>query len=133
MNTVQKQIGSFLVGGYAWIITIFFGMILLDITYARLVPGAAGAFSKVSDLLLFVGFIALLSAAAAIAFSWNAKTARNLLIASLLVTLFEFLIPAFFSLFALNTAALHIGPWLRILPVGIASILAFLGGYRYAV
>jgi hypothetical protein len=106
-------------------------MVLLDILYTNLAPETVIAFSKVSDFLLLLYFVSLLSALVAIAFSWISKTARNLFIASLLVMLFELLIPAFFSQFVRNTQGLNIGPWLRIVPNGIASILAFIGMYKY--
>jgi hypothetical protein len=131
MVAYQKSSISFLVGLYVWILTISFGMVLLDILYANLVPEATIAFSKISDFLLLIDFVTLLCAIIAIAFSWKSKVARNLLIASQLVILFEFLIPAFFSLLGQNTQGLAIGPWLRIIPGGLASILAFIGLYQY--
>jgi hypothetical protein len=109
-------------------------MVLLDIQYSqysRLVPEAARAFSDAADFLLLVDFVTLLSAIAAIAFSWNAKAARNLFIASLLVMLFEFLIPALVSPFVQQAQGLAIGPWLRIIPMGAASILALIGFYKF--
>ena len=60
MSTKQKSIHSFLIGLYVWVLTIFFGMVLLDILYARLVPEAAAAFSEVSDFLLFTGLVTFL-------------------------------------------------------------------------
>jgi hypothetical protein len=131
MAAFQKRLGSFFVGWYVWILAVSFGMVLLDIFYSNLVPEATFAFSKVSDFLLFIGFVTLLSAMVAIAFAWETKTARNLLIASLVVILFEFLIPAFFSQFIQNTQALTTGAWLRTLPGGAASILAFIGMYQF--
>lgn len=131
MSTTQNRLGSFLIGLYGWVLAIFFGMVCLDILFARLVPEAAMAFSEVADLLLMIGFVMLLAAIAAIAFSWTSKTARNLLIASLFGILFEFFGPAFFSQFLRNTQELTIGPWLRIIPSGAASILAFMGMVQY--
>jgi hypothetical protein len=134
MPASLKHLGSFLAGWYAWLLALSFGMVLLDIQYAqysRLAPEAARAFSDAADFLLLVNFVTLLSAIAAIAFSWNSQTARNLFIASLLVMLFEFLIPALVSPFIKNTQRLAIGPWLRIIPTGAASLLAFIGLYKF--
>jgi hypothetical protein len=130
MDKIQEQLSSFFIGLYAWMLTVFFGMVLLDMIYSRLVAGAGDAFSKVSDFLLVIGFITLLLSVAAIVSSWKSKAGRVLLIASLLVMLFEFLIPVVFSSFVRNDAGLAIGPWLRLLPTGLASILAFIGLYK---
>jgi hypothetical protein len=132
MNAYQKPVPSSLIALYAWILTIFFGMVLLDIIYANLVPEAKAAFSAVSDFFLLVGFATLLLAAAAIAFSWANGAARNLLIASLFVLLLEFAIPIFLSPFIRAAQGLAIGPWLRIIPTGAASLLALLGMQQYA-
>jgi hypothetical protein len=131
MGMSKKTFGSFLIGLYAWVITISFGMVLLDIIYSRVVPAAAIALSEVSDFLLLIVFITFLSAITAIVFSWNATGARNLLIASQVVILFEFLIPALLSPFVQNMQGLTIGPWLRIIPSGASSILAFIGLQNY--
>ena len=127
MSAFQKRLGSFLIGLYVWVLTISFGMTLLDILYARLVPEANSAFSKVSDFLLLVSLVTFLLAIAAIAFSMQSKTARNYLVTSQLISLLAFLMPAFFSLLGLNTPGLSIGPWLRITSGGTASIVAFIG------
>jgi hypothetical protein len=113
------------------VLTISFGMVLFDILFANLAPDATLAFKKAADLLLWISLITLLSALAAIAFSWKTATARNLLIASLIISLSEFLIPAVVSLLVQNTNGLAIGPWLRIIPGGVATILAFMGLYYY--
>ena len=64
----KHRFGSFWVGLYVWVISISFGMVLLDILYSRRVPEAAAAFSEVADVLLLAAFVALLSAVAAIVF-----------------------------------------------------------------
>jgi hypothetical protein len=125
-----KQVGSFFVGSYGWLITIFFGMILVDILYSKRVPASASASSNISDLLLMVGCVVLISAVLALGFAWN-RPARNLLIASLCLILLEFIIPAFLSPFLQDPSGLAIGPWLRVIPSGAASILALIGIYCY--
>ena len=112
-------------------LTIFFGMILVDILYARLVPGASTAFSRVADILLLVGFATFLTAIVAIAFAWKSKAARSFLIASFLLLLLEFVIPVLVGPFVQGAEGLAIGPWLRVLPSGGASILALIGMGRY--
>ncbi|HWQ84654.1 MAG TPA: hypothetical protein VN363_08815 [Anaerolineales bacterium] len=52
MARTQRRSGSFLIGLYAWVAAVLFGMVVGDIVYARLAPGSAAAFSAISDLLL---------------------------------------------------------------------------------
>jgi hypothetical protein len=73
----------------------------------------------------------ILAAFGAIAFSWNFSNTRNLFILSLLVVTLEFLAPVFFFPFIQVIEDFNLGPWLRILPGGLASILAFFGLYQY--
>jgi hypothetical protein len=131
MAAFQKRLGSFLVGLYVWVLAISFGMVLIDILYARLVPDATIAFSEVSDFLLLISLATLLLAIVTLAFSRKSRAASNLIIASQLIFLLEFLIPAFFTLLGLNMQGNPIGPWLRITPCGAASIVAFIGLYQY--
>jgi hypothetical protein len=128
MGMNQGKLGPLFVELYTWMITIFFGTILLDIVYSKLVPEASAAFSEVSDFLLLIGFVTILAAVGAIALSWKSSIARNLFIASLISVSFEFLIPVFLSQFLKNAQGLS---WVRILPSGMASILAFIGLYKY--
>ena len=131
MVAIPKRTGSFLVGLYFWVLTIYFGMVLLDIFYARQVPEATNAFREIADILLMVNFVALLSAMVAIAISRKSKKVINLLITSPLIFFLEFLIPAIFSIFGLNTQSISIGPWLRIIPGAAASILALIAMVEY--
>jgi hypothetical protein len=127
MNTIQGRLSSLFAGLYAWIVTIFFGMILLDIVYSNLVTEAETAYSEVSDFLLLIGFLTILAAMGAISLSWKSRTARNYFIASLIILMMEFLMPVFFSQFLqdMQRSALTVG--LRILINGLASILALIG------
>jgi hypothetical protein len=130
---VNERIRFLLVGLYAWLASIYFGGIMLDKLYANYLEGILGAsesemvFSEVSDTLLCIGFVMVIIAIGAIAVSWKSGIARKLFIASLLVFLFEFLIPIYSS-FIKNTQELS---WIRLFPSGIASILAFIGLYKY--
>lgn len=108
-------------------VTIFFGAVLIDVAYARLVPFAPAAFSEVSDLLLLFSVINLLAAVGAIALSWKFSTARNLFFASLAILVVEFLAPAFFTGLS---QGIHGSGWttaLRLVLNGSASVLAFIG------
>jgi hypothetical protein len=122
-----------LVGVYAWVAAVFLGGILLDMQYAKNLKGVLGfsesamVFSEISDTLLCVGFGMVICAIGAIAVTWKSTTTRNLFIASLLIYFLEFLIPIFSS-FIKNTQELS---WIRLLPSGIASILAFIGMHKY--
>ena len=125
------RLGSFFVGFYAWLFTIFGGMVLLDVFYARLAPEGTSAPSAAADFLLWVGFLAILSALSAVAFAWQVKAARNLMIASLLVLALEFLLPVLLTSVSQGNPGFALGPWLRIIICGIASILAFIGMRQY--
>jgi hypothetical protein len=136
MNKNLERFGSIIVSFYAWTSALFFGSILLDIVYSNSLKDVLGAsvsevaFSEAADFLLCIGFVMLLAAFGAIAFSWKVTAARNLIIASLLVFIFEFLAPIFFQ-FLLGVQDLAIGTWLRIAGNGLASFLACTGLYKY--
>jgi len=129
-----------LAGLYAWIVSIYFGAVLLDIFYSRLAldvlrPSETSVlFSRVADLLLFMGMLAVLAAVCTIASSWNLRSARNLFIASILLfASIEFLMPILFSLLkqTLQTnPGLNIGTWIRFISSGLSSILAFTGLWK---
>jgi hypothetical protein len=131
-NNYREMIGSFVVGLYAWIITILFGAVLLDVVYSNLLgyymetSETAKVFSEVSDFLLRIGFITVLASLSAIGFSWKSTIARNFFIASLAVLFVEFLAPRF-----LSEAALNSGYWIRLIINGTASILALIGFYKF--
>lgn len=128
-----ERLRFLVVGLYAWVAAVFWGSILLDMAYAnnlKEVLGSSGSsmvFSKISDTLLFIGSIMIITAIAAIAISWKLKIARNLFIASLLAFSFEFSLPILSS-FIKTT---HGYSWIRPFPGGIASILAFIGLFIY--
>jgi hypothetical protein len=130
---MSERIRFLFVGLYTWVAAVFWGGILLDKVYVHNLKGGLGSsesamvFSEVSDALLCIGSIMVLSAIGAIAVSWKSRIARNLFIFSLFAYSFEFLIPILSSLFK-NTQELS---WIRLLPSGIASILAFIGLYKY--
>ena len=130
---MNERFRFLLVGVYAWLTAVFLGGTWLDKVYANQLNGVLGAsesrlvFSEVSDALLCIGFVMVIFAIGAIAVSWRSGAARNLFIASLLVFSLEILIPIFASM-TKNPQELS---WARLLPSGIASILAFMGLYKY--
>ena len=124
-NTPANQLGSLAVGLYAWLTAVSFGLAVLDIVYARLVPGAAAAFSEVADFLLVVNAVTVLAALGAIGLSWNSSATRSLLIASVGVIVLGFLAYMFLSPFRLEGSTL--GPGIRIILAGAVSLLAFAG------
>src|SRR3990172_8619941 len=67
----------------------------------------------------------------AIAISWKSKVLRILFIASVLVLSFEFVMAIFASQIIDNEQIFNLSRWFRIIPVGLASILAFFGMYHY--
>lgn len=131
-NNFLEKAGLMAVGVYAWIVTVFFGAVLLDVIYSTLLgaptadPVISEVFSGVSDFLLRIGFITVLAALSAIGFSWKSKDARMFFIASLAVLFIEFLAPSFLSEETLNS-----GYWIRLSINGTASVLAMFGLFRF--
>ncbi len=125
-----EWLGAAVVGLYAWMVTCFFGAVLLDVAYAnslREVLGSRGAavFSAISDVLLLVGLVTLLAALGAVAAGWRSSGARVFLVASLLVLAAEFAVPVFLA------GTIQNGWWLRLAINGMASALALAGLYRF--
>ena len=130
---MNKYIRYLFVGIYAWLSALFFGGVILDGIYARNLENIldtadqASLFSEISDILLIIAFILVIIALIAIALSWKSNSARNLLIASLLVLSLEFWLPIFFSMLNINQDL----SWLRLLIDGSGSLLALVGLYRF--
>lgn len=125
-NNLQTRAGNVLstliVEFYAWVIAIAFGAILLDVMYANLAPEAAAAFSEVADFLPLLSAAVVFAAILAVGLSWRARTARYLFIASLMIIMLEFLIPAFFAPLLQGSA---------VATAASASILSFVGLNRF--
>lgn len=96
---MNERFRFLIVGLYAWIASLYFGGILLDMLYVNNLKGilqapeSAKVFSEISDTLLCIGFFMVITAIGAIAVSWKSGMARNLFIASGLFFPLEFLIP----------------------------------------
>ena len=131
LNKPTKIIGPLVVGLYAWLAAISFGLVLLDIIYARLVPEEATALSEAADFLLLVDVITVLVALGAIGLSWNSRAARYFLVASLAVTILGFLAYMLLSPFLQESSSLGTG--IRIILAGSVSVLAFMGFYKYSL
>lgn len=129
---MKERFRFLLIGLYAWATAVCLGGILLDMVYASRLKSVLGSsesalvFSGVSDTLLFICFIAVIAAAGAILSSWRLPVARSLLLASILLFLLELLIPASFPFMKIPQEL----SWVRLLPTGTASILAFAGLYE---
>lgn len=117
-----------MVGLYAWLAAVSFGLVLLDIVYAGLVPEAAVAFSEVADFLLFVNAVTILVALGAIGLSWNSQASRNFLVASLAVIILGFSAYMLLSQFIQESSSLGTG--IRMILAGSVSVLAFMGFYK---
>jgi hypothetical protein len=128
---MRQQPGILLVGLYAWIVAMAFGASLLDVVYAAHVPGDSTVdLGEVSDLLLGITALTVLAAIGAITASWGWKTARYLLVASLVVVVAELLTPAVLSQLVRDAEGglrISIGPWVRLGESLLASVLAFVG------
>jgi hypothetical protein len=122
------MIRPLIVGLYAWLATISFGLVLLDILYAGLVPGAPAALSEAADFLLLVNALTIFAALGAIGLSWELKSARYFLVASLVVIVFGFIIHMLLSPLLKESSSLGTG--IRMILAGSVSVLAFLGFYK---
>ena len=123
-------IKTIFVGVYAWLTTISFGLVLLDILYAGLVPNASTALREAADFLLFINALSMLAALGAIGSSFEVKTARNFMAASLAVTILGLLLNM--ALAPHLGSGSPIGAFIRVLVTGSISILAFMGFYKYS-
>jgi hypothetical protein len=128
-NTSTGIIGPLVVGVYAWLAAVSFGLVLLDIVYYGLVPDAATALSEAADFQLLVNSITVLAALWAIGLSWNSRTARNFLISSLAIIFLGFFVYMLLSPFLQDGSSLGTG--IRILLSGSVSVLAFIGFHRF--
>ena len=128
----MEKLRSFFIGLYVWVISIFFGAILLDIAYSNLIISrnieATEVFGEVSDFLLKIGAAVFILAVLSIVLSWKLKIARYLFIASFLIIIFEFLTPVIFSKFVQEFGS---GQWIRLAISGLASMLASIGLYYF--
>ncbi len=129
-NRPTGTLGSVVVGLYAWVVTVSFGAVLLDVVYSNLAPEAASAFSEVADFLLLIEAVMVLAAFGAIGLTWNSRVVRNLLIASLVIVILGFIAPAFLSPF-LHNGNSALGGVIRLIIGGLASILALVGLYKF--
>lgn len=132
------MLGTIIVGFYAWIIAVFFGGVLLDVSYANFldqylsIPDRTTTFSHISDILLVLGAVMILAALGAIVLSRNSRTARILFITSFIVVIFEFITPFLLSQFFQGAHTFVFGPWIRIALSGSASLLALAGLNAYS-
>ena len=121
-NTSTDMIGPLVVGVYAWLTAVTFGLVLLDIVYAGLVPDAARALSEAADFQV-------LAALGAIGLSWNSRAARSYLMSSLAIIFLGFFVYMLLSPFLQD--GLSLGTGIRIILSGSVSVLAFMGFYRF--
>lgn len=129
---IPNRLSVFFVGFYAWIVTVQFGAVLLDIIYSKLIADATAAFSEVADLLLLFSTITVISAIAAITFSWKSRIARNYLTASVVILLLQFFVPLFFAQLMSNVYGSVLTTTIRILITGSVSVLAMIGLYQFS-
>jgi hypothetical protein len=136
MKTIVNSWQYLFSGLYTWVVSLFFGAILLDVVYSRLAfrtlqpSETTGVFSEAADFLLLIGAFTVLTALGAIGSSWNLGSARYLFIASTLFILGEFLVPPLFSSMFESMGVnlgINFGPFVRLVGSALASILAFAG------
>jgi hypothetical protein len=137
MKTRANNVQCLTAGLYAWIVSAFFGAVLLDIVYSRIAVSVftpsetATLFSHAADFLFLVGTLTILAAVGAIGSAWGLGATRNLFIASILVVIaVEFLTPILFFPLIQSVQVnlgLNIGMWVRLIAGALSSILAFVG------
>jgi hypothetical protein len=124
---------------YAWLASVFVGAVILDIVYfdaaSRIVTPdeTIELFMEAADFLLLLLALTLLAGAAAIAATWKAGPARNLLLASFLLVVAEFLVPVLFfdAIEAVRVSlGFNAGPWVRLTLSSLSSLIAFLGLWK---
>jgi hypothetical protein len=139
MKTITNSWQFLIASLYTWIVSLFFGAILLDVAYSNLAFNAlqpterASMFSEVADFLLLIGGLALLTALGAIGSSWNLGSPRYWFIASALFIVAEFLVPMLFFPLVQSIGenlGVNVGPMIRLSGNGLASILAFIGLWK---
>jgi hypothetical protein len=139
VHKILKHLVVAVVMLYPILLTLLAGAVLLDVVYSHILDDVletsrlTSVYSDVSDLLLQMGFIVVLSGFAAIALAWYNSAARMLFIASLLILIgFAFLAPAIVLPLLDQFQATHsIGPWIRILIHFAAVALGFQGLLSY--
>lgn len=128
----KQPVGAIVVGAYAWIVAMLWGMVLLDVAYANnlqsslATPQVLPVYSEIADFLLLIGSLALLIGIGAILLAWRTRGAGISLLASLFLSLLQFMVPAVLS--AVGPAE---GGWIRIIFSTAISLLAFVGFYLY--
>ena len=137
MAAFSRIAKRFFGGFYAWSISVFFGAVLLDVVYSRLVQTSVSGgkessiFHDVSDFLLLIGGVMVLSGFIAVVSSWNVPASRNLFALSLLVVGGSEIVLPNILLPVLRTSAGSVVPslasLLRLLPILLASFLAIVG------
>lgn len=133
----SRGLAGLVAAAYAWILAVFLGAVLLDIIYSSLLQevdafeAGPSVFSEVSDFLLMLGALTIAAALAAVVVSWAVRSARRMFLASVVLLVgFEFLAPV--VLFPVlrgsqGSSVLGLGPLVRLVPTGVASLLAFTG------
>lgn len=131
MNRNLEKFRTLVTGLYAWVVTIFFGIVLLDMAYANLLKAVLSdsqriaILAEVSDLLLLIYGLGVLAGIGAFLLSLQVKHARNLTLLSLVMILLELFAPGFLAQLIESTQSPYLGSWVRVTLSGMASLLAF--------
>lgn len=131
MNINLEKFHSLVTGLYAWVVTIFFGIVLLDMAYTNLLTGVLSTsqriaiLDEVSDLLLLIYGLGVLTGIGAFLLSLPFKHARNLTLLSLGMVLLELLAPGLLARIIESTQSPYLGSWVRVTLSGMASLFAF--------
>ena len=128
-NISTAAIKAIMVGSYAWLTAISFGMVLLDIIYGGSVPDTSTACREAADFLLFFRALSILAALGAIGSSMDAKTAIKYFITGLAIIISGFLINSLLTP-VLGDNSIP-GTIIRVILTGSVSILAYMGFCKY--
>jgi len=126
----RDTLSSIVVGLYAWVLAASFGAAVLDVVYAKTIAGVVDAaqtvriFSEVSDFLLLPLVLATIAAVSALAFAFNARPARTLIVASVAMMFAPILLHVLLGPLLTESS---VGTWLRLVGGGSASALAIAG------
>ncbi len=132
MTRTPNRWQRLLCGLYTWMVTVFFGAILLDVVYFHTGSGTTGMFQEGSDFLLLLGMLTVLAGIGAVAASWGWEITRNYFLTSFLILSVEFITPMASPLLQWLQASpgFNLGTYIRLVGSLLPTVLAFGGLVR---
>ena len=132
MTSTPNHWQRLLCGLYTWMVTVFFGAILLDVVYFHTGSGTTDMFQEGSDFLLLLGMLTALAGIGAVAASWGWEITRNYFLTSFLILSVEFISSMLSPLLQWLQASpeFNLGTYIRLVGSLLPTVLAFGGLVR---